>query len=143
MLWCSTAAAAAAADVTATTEHCECCCCAAATAAATTAGTRSDFDPAKPGDTVFAMAVQSHEFWAEHVDDPALLFYRTSSHEGAWRRILAPHPYRCWTMMATQPLCAGASALVPSIGTTPEMLLRRNHCFTSRTYLFSRTAVSS
>ena len=42
--------------------------------AATVAGTHSDFNPAKPWDTVFCMAVQSREFWSEHVHEPALLF---------------------------------------------------------------------
>ena len=42
--------------------------------AATVSGTTSDFQPAKPWDSVFAMAVQNREFWAEHVHDPALLF---------------------------------------------------------------------
>ena len=38
------------------------------------AGATSSFNPKKPWDTVFSMAVGARDFWSEHVTDPALLF---------------------------------------------------------------------
>ena len=43
-------------------------------AAAGTAGGASDYGPAKPRGTVFAMAVANEEWWNENLQSPAMLY---------------------------------------------------------------------